>query len=141
MYLEVAEFLAEENQDFYWRYLDDLQTELASGNSSTEQQQYQSSLRLASKLLRSESKLSILKFALSLRSYSPRVIAFKNIIEDIYASTDENQPQKCNGPFIELSVPVDQNRPRYVCHNDDDIVQAIDSMVDFVKSDNLKPLL
>nr|XP_027205902.1 UDP-glucose:glycoprotein glucosyltransferase 1-like [Dermatophagoides pteronyssinus] len=146
MYLEVAEFLAEENQDFYWRYLDDLQTELSStesvsGNWSNAYQQYQSSLRLASKLLRSEPKLSILKFALSLRSYSPRVIAFKNIIEDIHASTDGNQLQKCNGPFIELSVPIDdQDQPRYVCHNGDDIVKAIDSMIDYVKSDNVKQL-
>ncbi|KAH7641055.1 UDP-glucose:glycoprotein glucosyltransferase 1 [Dermatophagoides farinae] len=143
MYLEVAEFLAEENPDFYWQYLDDLQTESmalssAAENWTTMQQQYQSSLRLASKLLRSEPKLSILKFALSLRSYSPRVIAFKNIIEDIFTST--NQLEKCNGSFIELTIPSVVDRPKYVCNNGDDISQAIDSMINHVQSDNVGQL-
>ncbi|UXI15218.1 hypothetical protein NH340_JMT01161 [Sarcoptes scabiei] len=77
IYLEVAEFLSDENSDYYWRFIENLGTHLSSSKRKnlsdlSLKEQYELSLTLASQLLRSEAKLSILKFSLSVRSYSPK---------------------------------------------------------------------
>lgn len=138
IYLEVAEFLSEENQDFFWHYLEDLQTELDNDGyldaaNLTQYQQYTYGIRLASKLLRSESKLSILKFSLALRSYSPKVIVFKNIVDDIVNS---NELENCADAFIEFSLPnvtLSPSLQPYIC-DIDKIKTTIDFLLDYMRN-------
>lgn len=121
IYLEVAEFLSDENSDYYWRFIENLGTHLSSSKRKnlsdlSLKEQYELSLTLASQLLRSEAKLSILKFSLSVRSYSPKVIVFQNIIQDLL-SFNQNSLVNCVDHFVELSLLSNKSSPldRYVC--------------------------
>lgn len=71
--LEIAEFIADENPDEFWVFVDDVAklspplVELGS-----EKQQYVKSLELASRVL-SPVKMNMLRLSLSLHTYSPKV--------------------------------------------------------------------
>ncbi|KAJ6218756.1 hypothetical protein RDWZM_004568 [Blomia tropicalis] len=108
LYLEVAEFLSEENPIYFWSFIDMYHSEVETMNqhfNMTQQMQYEISIRLASQLLRSESKLSILKFSISLRSYSPTVAIFHQTMNDLVGH-HHDQLSQCDW-FVELSQPED----------------------------------
>ncbi|CAH1102652.1 unnamed protein product [Psylliodes chrysocephalus] len=81
--LEAAEYLAEENIDFYWSFIDSISSlnpPLAS--SGNERQQYNTVLEHASKLL-TPSQVSVLKLGLSLHVYSPKVQMYEQIAHEL----------------------------------------------------------
>lgn len=145
LYLEVAEFLAEENPAYFWSFLESLHEEIGPLGTAdleltsnlTQQLQYETSLRLASSLLRSESKLSILKFSLSLRSYSPTVAIFRQTTDDLLSQHEALQ--SCDW-IVEFSQPAGdgaslENYRRFNCKLDD-VKSSLSSLVTYVKSPN-----
>ena len=141
LYLEVAEYLAEENSNYFWSFLDlvhsddnkeYLHSSLVNSNQSTQQIQYETSIRLASQLLRSESKLSILKFSISLRSYSPTVAIFWQTTTNLIGQY--RQLGDCEW-FVELSQPDSKldNFERFNCKLDN-VKKSISSLLDYLKS-------
>ncbi|CAH0557003.1 unnamed protein product [Brassicogethes aeneus] len=74
--LETVEYLADENIDFYWRFIDsisNLKTPLQ--NIENDREKYNVIIQEASKLI-TESQLSVLKLGLSLHIYAPKVQMF-----------------------------------------------------------------
>lgn len=112
--LEVAEYLSEENADYFWSYIDKVQAQ--STRPVTDKDDYESSVAIASELLRSDSKVSVLKFALGLRSYSPTVAMFQQMSVDILEQHPELK--ECE-TFVELSTAEDLEKTatfsRYNC--------------------------
>ncbi|XP_047673638.1 UDP-glucose:glycoprotein glucosyltransferase 1 isoform X1 [Tachysurus fulvidraco] len=89
--LEASEFLAEESQDKFWNFVEANQ-DIENDHDGTDRSYYELILKRASQLL-SPVQLKLLKFALSLRSYSSTVYAFQQI-----AST-EPPPPGCKAFF------------------------------------------
>uniref|UniRef100_A0A8C5N033 UDP-glucose ceramide glucosyltransferase-like 1 n=1 Tax=Leptobrachium leishanense TaxID=445787 RepID=A0A8C5N033_9ANUR len=87
--LEVSEYLAEEGQDKFWSFVEENQQ---VENKENDYEDYQLILSRAARHL-STFQLSLLKFALSLRSYSATVQTFQQI------AADEPPPLGC-GTFI-----------------------------------------
>lgn len=85
--LEIAEFLADENPIFYWKFIDELNA-LSSplDRLESDAKQYKTVLRLAKKFL-GESQIDLLKLTLSLRSLSPRIQAHLQIARDLLENT------------------------------------------------------
>lgn len=86
--LEFAEFLADENPQNFWSYVDDLaalKTELSEQENDL--QRYKTSIDLATKLL-TAGQLSLLKLSLSLHSLTPRVQSHLQIAEDLQKHGD-----------------------------------------------------
>lgn len=106
LYLEFAEFLAEENDEFIWVFIESLYNELGvdSIKSMSDRNQYEIMIELSRRILQSEAKLSILKYSLSLRSHSPSVAMFNQIANDLIIQ--ENSLNDCEA-FVELSKPSD----------------------------------
>lgn len=79
--LEVAEFIAEENKQLFWTFIDALYEILPPGSitSMSQGDQYDLALAIASDVLGSANHLPLLKFALSLRFHSPVVAMFQQI--------------------------------------------------------------
>ena len=158
LYLEVAEYLAEEGPSYFWSYIEALGT---SGSASgpglaTQQQQYETGLKLADKLLRSEAKLSILKFSLSLRAYSPAVAIFRQTADYLIEEQQQQQQQKDEGGekvetdlqacdwFVELSVPEtaakdNNNFRRFNCALDD-LKRSLATLVEHLKTSSSKSI-
>lgn len=91
--LEAAEFLADENPMFYWRFIDELNNLPRKLNRlESDSKQYKTVLRIAGKFL-GESQLELLKLSLSLRSLSARVQAHLQIARDVL----ETSSAKCQG--------------------------------------------
>ncbi|XP_066258640.1 UDP-glucose:glycoprotein glucosyltransferase [Euwallacea similis] len=80
--LEVSEFLADENPEFFWNYLDSL-SKISPSLKQIENDkiQYDMLLEHAARLL-SQSQLSVLKLSLSLHIYSPKVQMFQQIASE-----------------------------------------------------------
>lgn len=144
LYLEVAEYLAEESPNYFWSYVDAIHQELGPGELTAnltehhQQQQYETSLRLAAKLLRSEAKLAILKFSLSLRAYSPAVAIFRQtanvLVEQQVQSADQNL-EACEW-FAEFSQPASgelDNFKRFNCKLED-VKQSMASLLGHLKN-------
>ncbi|KAJ6669183.1 hypothetical protein lerEdw1_007992 [Lerista edwardsae] len=91
--LEASEFLAEEGQEKFWNFVEACQDFGSSGHNGTDYSSYSAMLRAASQNL-SPLQQNLLKFALSLRSYSATVQAFQQI------AADEPPPMKCNAFFV-----------------------------------------
>lgn len=140
LYLEVGEYLSEENTDYFWTYLDSLATEIGNQTLPTRPQsaQYEIAIRLAEKLLRSQAKVDILKLSLSLRYYSPRVTVFHQVIDEIISS---NPLQNCDS-FVELSHPKTETKKftRYSCDLDQ-IEDSINYLTQQTPSDLVHPTL
>jgi len=71
--LEIAEFIADENPDDFWTFVDAivrLDTPLVE--LPTEKEQYKKSLEVAANIL-SPVKMNVLRLSLSLHTYSPKV--------------------------------------------------------------------
>ncbi|XP_028131393.1 UDP-glucose:glycoprotein glucosyltransferase [Diabrotica virgifera virgifera] len=81
--LETAEYLADENIDFFWGFVDSissLETPLSSIGS--EHEQYKTVIKHASKFL-TPSQIAVLKLGLSLHVYSPKVQMFAQIAQEL----------------------------------------------------------
>ncbi|XP_043469354.1 UDP-glucose:glycoprotein glucosyltransferase [Leptopilina heterotoma] len=80
--LEVAEYLNDENANYFWRFVDAV-TENENGLQSdgTEKDQYEAAIQLAAQFL-SSAEMAVLKLGLSLRIYSARVEMFHQMAEN-----------------------------------------------------------
>lgn len=80
--LEVAEYLADENVDFYWSFIDSISSLNPPLKSiENDQERYGVMLNHAAQLLTS-AQMSVLKLALSLHIYSPKVQMFGQIAQE-----------------------------------------------------------
>uniref|UniRef100_A0A670I5Q3 UDP-glucose ceramide glucosyltransferase-like 1 n=1 Tax=Podarcis muralis TaxID=64176 RepID=A0A670I5Q3_PODMU len=91
--LEASEFLAEEGQEKFWSFVETCQDFGSSNHDGTDYSSYYAMLQAASQNL-SPLQQNLLKFALSLRSYSATVQAFQQI------AADEPPPEGCNAFFV-----------------------------------------
>ncbi|XP_066475545.1 UDP-glucose:glycoprotein glucosyltransferase 1 isoform X2 [Tiliqua scincoides] len=91
--LEASEFLAEEGQEKFWNFVEAYQDFSSSNRNGTDYSSYSAMLQAASKNL-SPLQQNLLKFALSLRSYSATIQAFQQI------AADEPPPTGCNAFFV-----------------------------------------
>ncbi|XP_020643123.3 UDP-glucose:glycoprotein glucosyltransferase 1 isoform X1 [Pogona vitticeps] len=91
--LEASEFLAEDSQEKFWNFVETCQDFGSSNHDGTDYSTYNAMLQAASKNL-SPLQQNLLKFALSLRSYSATVQAFQQI------AADEPPPERCNAFFV-----------------------------------------
>uniref|UniRef100_A0A8D2IVX3 UDP-glucose ceramide glucosyltransferase-like 1 n=1 Tax=Varanus komodoensis TaxID=61221 RepID=A0A8D2IVX3_VARKO len=91
--LEASEFLAEDGQEKFWNFVETCQDFGSSHRDGTDSSSYYAMLEAASQSLSSLQK-NLLKFALSLRSYSATVQAFQQI------AADEPPPEGCNAFFV-----------------------------------------
>lgn len=89
LHLETSEFLAEENNELFWRFISEV-SKLGPNylQNLSQEGQYEVILNITSKLL-SPARLALLKFSLSLRIYSPAVEMFHQI------AYDKNLPASC----------------------------------------------
>ena len=83
--LEIAEFIADENKQLFWPFIDALYEKLPPGSipSMSQGDQYDLAVTVATDVLDSSNILSLLKFALSLRFYSPTVSMFQHIAANV----------------------------------------------------------
>ncbi|XP_035218531.1 UDP-glucose:glycoprotein glucosyltransferase 1-like [Stegodyphus dumicola] len=89
LHLEASEFLAEENPELFWKFLKDC-SKLESNffYKKSAKLQYEAIIDISSNYL-SSTKISLLKFSLALRAYSPAVELFHQI------AYDQKFPVKC----------------------------------------------
>lgn len=89
--LEASEFLSEENQDKFWDFVEANQ-DIENEHDGTDLSYYELILKRAGQLL-SPVQLKLLKFALSLRSYSSTIHSFQQI------ASNEPPPPGCRAFF------------------------------------------
>lgn len=88
---ETAEFLADENPSYYWKFIDEVNNlKPALARLDSDSKQYKAVLKVAKKLL-GVSQTELLKLSLALRSLSPRIQAHLQIAREVL----ENAP-KCD---------------------------------------------
>ncbi|XP_040281240.1 UDP-glucose:glycoprotein glucosyltransferase 2 isoform X1 [Bufo bufo] len=92
--LEASEFIAEEGNDKFWQFLGTVQEVTIYKNKDSEYSYYSLILKKAGQFL-SNLQISLLKFALSIRAYSPTVQMFQQI------AADEPPPEGC-GAFASI---------------------------------------
>ncbi|XP_065412152.1 UDP-glucose:glycoprotein glucosyltransferase 1 isoform X2 [Chrysemys picta bellii] len=90
--LEASEFLAEEGQEKFWTFVEASQDIRSSDHGGTNYSSYHAMLKAACQNL-SLLQQNLLKFSLSLRSYSATIQAFQQI------AADEPPPVGCNSFF------------------------------------------
>ncbi|XP_077681851.1 UDP-glucose:glycoprotein glucosyltransferase 1 isoform X2 [Eretmochelys imbricata] len=90
--LEASEFLAEEGQEKFWTFVEASQEIRSSDHGGTNYSSYHAMLKAACQNL-SPLQQNLLKFSLSLRSYSATIQAFQQI------AADEPPPVGCNSFF------------------------------------------
>ncbi|XP_039344476.1 UDP-glucose:glycoprotein glucosyltransferase 1 isoform X2 [Mauremys reevesii] len=90
--LEASEFLAEEGQEKFWTFVEASQDIRSSDHGGTNYSSYHGMLKAACQNL-SPLQQNLLKFSLSLRSYSATIQAFQQI------AADEPPPVGCNSFF------------------------------------------
>uniref|UniRef100_A0A452IPD4 UDP-glucose glycoprotein glucosyltransferase 1 n=1 Tax=Gopherus agassizii TaxID=38772 RepID=A0A452IPD4_9SAUR len=90
--LEASEFLAEEGQEKFWTFVEASQDIRSSDHGGTNYSSYHAMLKAACQNL-SPLQQNLLKFSLSLRSYSATIQAFQQI------AADEPPPVGCNSFF------------------------------------------
>uniref|UniRef100_A0A8C4X676 UDP-glucose ceramide glucosyltransferase-like 1 n=1 Tax=Erpetoichthys calabaricus TaxID=27687 RepID=A0A8C4X676_ERPCA len=90
--LEASEYLAEERQEFFWDFVEVNQYIGPDDHEGTDQSYYHLILKRASQFL-TALQLNLLKFALSLRSYSTTVQSFQQI------AANEPPPPGCSAFF------------------------------------------
>ncbi|XP_053563810.1 UDP-glucose:glycoprotein glucosyltransferase 2 [Bombina bombina] len=86
--LEASEFIAEEGNERFWQFLGTVQEITIYRNKGSESSYYSLILKKAGQFL-SDLQISLLKFALSIRAYSPTVQMFQQI------AADEPPPASC----------------------------------------------
>ncbi|XP_025065410.1 UDP-glucose:glycoprotein glucosyltransferase 1 isoform X3 [Alligator sinensis] len=90
--LEASEFLSEESQEKFWSFVETSQDIRSSSHGGNNYSSYHAMLKIASQNL-SPLQKNLLKFSLSLRSYSATVQAFQQI------AADEPPPEGCSSFF------------------------------------------
>ncbi|XP_019359258.1 PREDICTED: UDP-glucose:glycoprotein glucosyltransferase 1 isoform X2 [Gavialis gangeticus] len=90
--LEASEFLSEESQEKFWSFVEASQDIRSSSHGGNNYSSYHAMLKIASQNL-SPLQKNLLKFSLSLRSYSATVQAFQQI------AADEPPPEGCSSFF------------------------------------------
>ncbi|XP_033087801.1 UDP-glucose:glycoprotein glucosyltransferase 1 isoform X1 [Trachypithecus francoisi] len=90
--LEASEFLAEDSQEKFWNFVEASQNIGSSDHHGTDYSYYHAILEAAFQFL-SPLQQNLLKFCLSLRSYSATIQAFQQI------AADEPPPEGCNSFF------------------------------------------
>ncbi|XP_021551487.1 UDP-glucose:glycoprotein glucosyltransferase 1 [Neomonachus schauinslandi] len=90
--LEVSEFLAEDSQEKFWNFVEASQNIGSSDHHGTDYSYYHAILEAAFQFL-SPLQQNLLKFCLSLHSYSATIQAFQQI------AADEPPPEGCNSFF------------------------------------------
>ncbi|XP_042638197.1 UDP-glucose:glycoprotein glucosyltransferase 1 [Orycteropus afer afer] len=90
--LEASEFLAENSQEKFWNFVEDSQNIGSSEDHGTDYSYYHAILEAAFRFL-SPLQQNLLKFCLSLHSYSATIQAFQQI------AADEPPPEGCNSFF------------------------------------------
>ncbi|XP_077988302.1 UDP-glucose:glycoprotein glucosyltransferase 1-like isoform X2 [Glandiceps talaboti] len=83
--LEMSEYLAEENNDHFWNFINsiaELNLAKALGADSQDEDIYHLGLKYAGQLL-SPVRLNLLKFSLSVRSYSPKIEMYNQMANDL----------------------------------------------------------
>ena len=114
LYLEASEFLAEEDESYFWKFIDLFNNNKLSSNSSTNllpKDQYESTIEQAEKIIPINLQ-PILKFSLSLRSYSPTIEMFNQIASNYLLNRSFDK--KCN-VFIEISRLTNDNDNKLIC--------------------------
>uniref|UniRef100_A0A668ADA9 UDP-glucose ceramide glucosyltransferase-like 1 n=1 Tax=Myripristis murdjan TaxID=586833 RepID=A0A668ADA9_9TELE len=86
--LETSEFIGEDGNDKFWQFVDTVKELTVYKSGESVRSYYNLILKKAAQFL-SDLQLSLLKFALSLRAYSPAVFASQQI------ASDEPPPQAC----------------------------------------------
>ena len=139
LYLEFSEFLAQEDNDLFWQYIAAVDQRLAydSINSLTAQSQYELIIELSDQLLASESLTSLVKYSLSIRAFSPTIVMFNQMANELIIQ--QSSLKSCDA-FVELSYPADHNSAsdgfsRFNCRQSDtkSSIERLMKMVD--KSD------
>ncbi|XP_053311337.1 UDP-glucose:glycoprotein glucosyltransferase 2 [Spea bombifrons] len=92
--LEASEFMAEEGNEKFWQFLGTVQELSIYKNKGTESSYYNLILKKAGQFL-SDLQLTLLKFAFSIRAYSPAIQMFQQI------AADEPPPEDC-GAFVAI---------------------------------------
>ncbi|XP_075708508.1 UDP-glucose:glycoprotein glucosyltransferase 2 [Rhinoderma darwinii] len=87
--LEASEFIAEEGNDKFWQFLGTVQEITIYKNKDSEYSYYSLILKKAGQFL-SDLQVSLLKYAFSIRAYSPTVQMFQQI------AADEPPPEGCS---------------------------------------------
>ncbi|XP_037705016.1 UDP-glucose:glycoprotein glucosyltransferase 1 isoform X2 [Choloepus didactylus] len=90
--LEASEFLAEDSEEKFWNFIEASQNIGSSDDHDTDYSYYHAILEAAFQFL-SPLQQNLLKFCLSLRSYSATIQAFQQI------AADEPPPEGCNSFF------------------------------------------
>ncbi|XP_059620979.1 UDP-glucose:glycoprotein glucosyltransferase [Phlebotomus argentipes] len=85
--LEVSEYLADENANLFWDFVDAVNELDMEATQSDDSKSYKQSLKVAEKLL-SAPQVSLLKLSLSLHSLSPRVEAHQQIAQEVLEDSD-----------------------------------------------------
>ncbi|XP_043928923.1 UDP-glucose:glycoprotein glucosyltransferase 2 isoform X2 [Protopterus annectens] len=80
--LEASEFIAEENSDKFWPFVETVQELTVYTKVDTERSYYNLILKKAGQFL-SELQVKLLKFSLSIRAYSPTVQMFHQVASDV----------------------------------------------------------
>lgn len=104
LYLEASEFMSEEDESYFWKFIDLFNNKLESINSTINRlepkDQYEYTIEQAEKII-PISLQPLLKFSLSLRSYSPTIEMFNQIATN-YLLTRSFEDNVCD-VFIEIS--------------------------------------
>ncbi|XP_058056103.1 UDP-glucose:glycoprotein glucosyltransferase [Anopheles bellator] len=88
VHLEIAEFIDEESANSFWDYVELLNNVRGTlYNLETEEKRYRKSIELASEIL-GDGQISLLKLALSLHSFSPKVQSSLQVAHEVLAKGD-----------------------------------------------------
>lgn len=80
--LHRSEFFAAESEDEYWKYLE----EIGVVPSNTEEAEYNHLVAAAERRLNSDQKLGLLKLALAINFYNPRMQMFAHVAENTFSA-------------------------------------------------------
>ena len=110
---EVGEFLWDEDPSLFWSFIDLIHTKLGEDvlHEMDPSDQYDVAIEFASELLSSSSRLSLLKFGLSLRIHSPKVAMFDQISLDQLASSSH----ECSNSSAFVEVSSSGSSPAIIC--------------------------
>ncbi|XP_078514083.1 UDP-glucose:glycoprotein glucosyltransferase 2 isoform X2 [Lissotriton helveticus] len=91
--LEASEFISEEGNEKFWQFLDTVREMTVYKNGDADSSYYNLILKKAGQFL-TDLQISLLKFAISIRAYSPTVQMFQQI------AADEPPPEGCSAFVI-----------------------------------------
>lgn len=116
LYLEASEFLAEENESYFWKFIDLFNHKLSTLNSTKDHKllpkdQYDLTVELSEAII-PVALQPLLKFSLSLRSYSPTIEMFNQIATNYLLTRSFDDV--CD-VFVEISHLKDDEDNSLIC--------------------------